>query len=410
MDFSDFTNKLTQVTQSPGYLKGLDMIASTRPMTGTQARIDATQAQTAQGERELGLKEQDMQREVLKGQALQEFLKSGSPEAGKAYLMLGGNPGMVESNQLLQQQGMQSDATNAYTQKYGNQPSAGLSDLPPVMPPPQAPMQAPPMQNPQPMPTQPVNPPPMSQQQQPQTSNPLQSAEMQLRTANQKLAAAGATQVPGLIAAAQAEKEQAKIEYDRAKELQDKQLEAEQNQKKSIKEISIPGLELIGETLPNPAAVNQAREQVAARDKYMRIVDRINSFYDDYGSDPQSALGVGSIGSDKYKAAQAIISDLRNMERVVNETGVLNVGEVPFLEQSYAGFDPTNISNTGGDPAKLKEVAAKYLNNRLMQIDSNLKSKGYRPEQSQSPVAVPPDLEKMGITAEDLMEYQKGMK
>jgi len=100
------TDFFERLQANPQWQQGLNNIAALRPMTKSQAAIDASQAQTRLQEREAGIKEQQAQRELLQGQFLQQFL-SGDQEAGRAYLTLGGNPNMIGASQLLGQQAME---------------------------------------------------------------------------------------------------------------------------------------------------------------------------------------------------------------------------------------------------------------------------------------------------------------
>ena len=122
----------------------------------------------------------------------------------------------------------------------------------------------------------------------------------------------------------------------------------------------------------DPKAVGSAREAATAAETFKLAVQQVKDFIDKEGS----ATGIGQ----DVDEASSILSTLLNAERSLNETGVLNLGEIPVLEKFYATFDPRNPLNLTKSREEMKEAADVYLNNKLDQLDVKMKAIGYKPE------------------------------
>jgi len=318
--FEDFAQKLVGLSQSPGWQQGLNQIAALRPMTKSQAAIDASQAQTRMQEREAGIKEQQAQRELLQGQFLQQFL-SGDQEAGRSYLMVGGRPEMIGASQLLGQQAMEGAASQDYINKYGKGstlppiegqlPPLGLTggSMPPASPPPmpmppagqqmppQAPMQAPPMQQPQPTVMAPEVQPPAPPIAAPAITGAITPATSDIKAAEARLQAASQAKITALqqkevaersrnqsfigeagavVLQATAAEEQALREYNRTKELADQAKTSASDASKTV---------FTQESALRDDYTKQSEPFIAVRDAYANL----RTAYDQATANPDQA-------------------------------------------------------------------------------------------------------------------------
>lgn len=440
--FEDFAQKLVGLSQSPGWQQGLNQIAALRPMTKSQAAIDASQAQTRLQEREAGIKEQQAQRELLQGQFLQQFL-SGDQEAGRAYLTVGGNPNMIGASQLLGQQAMEGAASQDYMNTYGKGstlppidgqlPPLGLTggSMPPASPPPmpmpaagqqmppQAPMQAPPMQQPQPTvmapevqpPAPPIAAPAITGAITPATSD-IGAAEARLRAANtarikalqQKEAAertgnqAFVGEASAIVLQAEAAKEQAKIEYDRAKELADKQatlaVDAANAQREREKKIE--------DETNNPTS-----DQASAAGFYDRMQNAEVNMYipSTQGADTSSetnrlAEAIPFVGNyftspDYQQYKQASEDWVRAKLR--KESGAV-IAEDEMAREIKAYFP---------QPGDSQEVIAQKKEARLVAQDAIKRGGGRAADAIQKVSVVPEQLKSQGITPEKWAAFLK---
>jgi len=159
-------------------------------------------------------------------------------------------------------------------------------------------------------------------------------------------------------------KEQRQIE----KETRAEERRTEQAEKKS----AVPGFKLTEGVELDPKAVGSAREAATAAETFKLAVQQVKDFIDKEGSAIYKGQDVDE--------ASSILSTLLNAERSLNETGVLNLGEIPVLEKFYATFDPRNPLNLTKSREEMKEAADVYLNNKLDQLDVKMKAIGYKPE------------------------------
>jgi hypothetical protein len=138
---------------------------------------------------------------------------------------------------------------------------------------------------------------------------------------------------------------------------------------KERKKADIPGFEVDPEVTIDQTSARSARELVSAIPTYEGAIKKIKKLIDKHGS-------TTGYGQDTDAVSQAFL-DLLNAERGLNNTGVLNVGEIPTLEQVYKTFDPRNPWNLTKSKDELKESAEQYLADRKGLIEGKLRSIGY---------------------------------
>lgn len=402
---------LTALLNNPQFQEGLAGLATPR-MTLTQAQINNSAADNQ-------YKQQRAQREMLSGQKLQEYLTTGNPQSAQEYLMLGGNPNMIQASQLLQQQQQQQGAAQTYQQQYGHPGQfGGLGMTPAPMQP--APIQGAPIPSPAPPPPPPTSPPPAQQMpQQPMTPPPqvqppqvsppqtsvtpelppnAQVAADRLRAANQKLAAAGATQNPGIIDAAQAERDQAKVDYDREmdmfKQSREKDLEAQKpltKEESQTLDLAKDGLRSVDEIekLIFDEKGNLRPDYVitAAQQSHIPFTNVDLAFTP--GARNLSTSGYGAVSNLLYLKSGAQASK----EEVINNMGAYmpgvrdNDATAKFKLQQLRNFFTDKLSSVRGNPTASKTVTA-------------------APEKKAAP-PVPPALQAKGITSEKWAEFLK---
>lgn len=396
---------LSNLMNDPNFQAGLNQLATPR-MTLTQAQINNSAADSQ-------YKQQKAKQEFLSGQKLQEYLTTGNPQSAQEYLMLGGNPNMIQASQLLQQQQQQQGASQSYQQQYPQPGQFGGLGMPPPMQP--APMQGAPIPSPAPPPLPPTAPPPAQQMPQPPMTPPpqvqppqasiapelppnVQVAADRLRAANQKLAAAGATQNPGIVAAAQAEREQAKVDYDREmdmfKQNREKDLEAQKpltKEESQTLDLAKDGLRSVDEIekLIFDEKGNLRPDYVitAAQQSHIPFTNVDLAFTPDARN--LSTSGYGAVSNLLYLKSGAQASK----EEVINNMGAYmpgvrdNDATAKFKLQQLRNFFTDKLSSVRGNPTASKTVTA-------------------APEKKAAP-PVPPALQAKGITSEKWAEFLK---
>jgi len=363
----------------PNFQAGLAQLSTPR-MTLTQAQINNATADSQ-------YKQQKAQQDILSGQALQQYLATGNPMYAQTYLMMGGNPNAITANIQLQQATGNQAATQAYQSQYG-QPGQfrglGMGAMPtpaappPIQPPPPMPVAPPAIQQPQ----VPVNAAPQSNAA-PAQATPLDLAANNLRAANQKLAAAAATGNPSIQAAVQAERDQAKVEYDAAKSDAD----AQRNMRIDLeKQKQQPPNEYQGKS--NIYANRMANSEPIIAELGASAGTDIKQ----HGYDQIPVIGNLLENEDFKKLRQAERDWLSAVLR----------------QESGATIRPEELDEAGKQyfprPGDTPAVIEQKRINRMTAQEGMTQAAGPGFKRI-SPV--PPDLAAKGITAEDLMEYQK---
>lgn len=175
------------------------------------------------------------------------------------------------------------------------------------------------------------------------------------------------------------------------------------DEQRDIKRAQVPGLELIEGSVPDSATVRDARAAASSFKKLNSSLERLEGAIDKYG---QQIIP----GTEGYKVYSRHLADIRNAERTLANTGVLNVGEVPFLEEAYDAFNPTNITNV--NPAQAKQMLSDYRSARNQDFSTNLESLGYRaPEmQAQTTEVVKPTSKEDARAAAIAEAKRRGLK
>lgn len=190
---------------------------------------------------------------------------------------------------------------------------------------------------------------------------------------------------PQLMQLAQFKQAQENRAQDEANRIAAEERQTQKEQNKATKQASIPGYDILSDVVIDPATARASRELNSAIPTYENAIKKITKLIDKYGST------VGA-GTDVNEAEQAM-ADLMNAERAVNNTGVLNVGEIPVLQQLYSTFDPRNPMNLGKSKEEMKASALSYLADRKGLIQGKLQSIGYIPKQGKqednAPSAMP---------------------
>lgn len=160
-----------------------------------------------------------------------------------------------------------------------------------------------------------------------------------------------------------------KVFFDQAAE--QKKVNREQDIK--LKERTIPGLELIPDQIPDTKAITDARAASSSSIRLNRALDSLRGLIQENGGKV--------LPSNAKKKMTSLLAEVRNAERSLQNTGVLNVGEVPFLEETYDYFNPTKIDNfILQDSKTLLENLDNYKSRRANDFATNLESLGYRPK------------------------------
>ena len=160
-----------------------------------------------------------------------------------------------------------------------------------------------------------------------------------------------------------------KVFFDQAAE--QKKVSREQDIK--LKERTIPGLDLLPDQIPDTKAITDARAASSSSIKLNRSLDSLRKLIQENGGKV--------LPSNAKKKMTSLLAEVRNAERALQNTGVLNVGEVPFLEETYDYFNPTKIDNfILQDSKTLLENLDNYKSRREVDFATNLESLGYRPK------------------------------
>lgn len=178
---------------------------------------------------------------------------------------------------------------------------------------------------------------------------------------------------PQLMQLAQFKQAQENRAIDEQNRIAAEERQTQKEQEKSTKQASIPGYDILPDVVIDPATARASRELNSAIPTYENAIKKIEKLIDKHGS----TVGVGT---DTNEVEQAM-ADLMNAERAVNNTGVLNVGEIPVLQQLYSTFDPRNPMNLGKSKEEMKAAALSYLADRKGLIQGKLKSIGYIPKE-----------------------------
>lgn len=136
------------------------------------------------------------------------------------------------------------------------------------------------------------------------------------------------------------------------------------------------GYDLAPDVIPTSQNVSGAQDLASAYGAYESSVNKVKSLIDKYGS----AIGYGT---DTAEVEQAL-NDLMQMERKLNETGVLNLGELPVLEKTYGTFNPMLKTNLLKSKEEMKQAADEYLSGRRGLINEKLRGYGYTRKQEKN--------------------------
>lgn len=163
---------------------------------------------------------------------------------------------------------------------------------------------------------------------------------------------------------------------------------------KMRKEATISGYELNSDSLPTSTNVTQAQQFAALVPAYESALKDVKEKIAKYGS-------TTGWGTDTKEVDQSM-NQLMQLERTINATGVLNLGEKPILEESYATFDPRSVWNLTKSKDEMKQAADDYLSLRKNMINAKLKGFGYTPKNGDisnpSKESVPKAAMDLGIT------------
>lgn len=167
------------------------------------------------------------------------------------------------------------------------------------------------------------------------------------------------------------------IQYqiDQQKRAEDRALEQQRYKEKQDlqdQERNIPGLERIPNVRPDSTTVRSAREAITAK---KRLDSSLTGLKDLISTSGAQAVP----GTPERKRMDELIADIRNAERQLANSGVLNVGELPFLEQSYASFNPTSWGNAlFSNPDQLVANLEDYQVRRSADFATMLEPLGYK--------------------------------
>lgn len=140
-----------------------------------------------------------------------------------------------------------------------------------------------------------------------------------------------------------------------------------------LRKAGLAGFKLEADVAPPTAVVTDASGKALALSGYNSSKQTIMDLLDKYGD------------KEVFTPAEAneikqAFADIRDYERSLGNTGVLNVGELPFLEEKYAPFNPLEMANRTISVEKLKKKAEDYFGNRESRLLGELKSLGYKKE------------------------------
>lgn len=163
---------------------------------------------------------------------------------------------------------------------------------------------------------------------------------------------------------------QADRAYDRDKEARKESTDLDKQRRGA----SISGFELVEGVVPTTSVVTDATSRSRALKTYGATRDRIKEILNQYGDNELFT----PVQSAEIESAFA---DLRDLERELGNTGVLNVGELPFLEQKYAPFNPLKMGNRTVSRKDLIAKADSYFNQRENRLLGEMESFGYKPKE-----------------------------
>ena len=155
-------------------------------------------------------------------------------------------------------------------------------------------------------------------------------------------------------------------------EAQKAQLEEERKIAREKEKATLPGYRPVDGYTPTSAIVNSAAQMLQLKPGYDTAMQGIKKVLNKYGDkEVFTKLEEDEINQE--------FARLMNLERTVNNTGVLNVGEVPILEKNYATFNPLSLSNRFRSKDDMLNQAEKYINGRFGLIDSTIEGLGFKP-------------------------------
>ena len=165
-------------------------------------------------------------------------------------------------------------------------------------------------------------------------------------------------------------------------------------------ERNIPGLERVEGARPDATSVRKAQESAGMIGNFSATMDKIIELTDEHGFEVMP--------SAVKKEIEELETSLLNSQRIIANTGVLNVGEIPVLEKSFG-----TIKNTA-ENAYLYKLDKNVLVNRQKQyksqfiskINNNLKPLGYQyqPPSSTQPSNVQEENQGSVVEFSDLPE------
>jgi len=172
------------------------------------------------------------------------------------------------------------------------------------------------------------------------------------------------------------------------------------DKRKSQSEAIIPNYDLSGDALPTTANVTQAQQFAALVPAYESALKDVKEKIAKYGS-------TTGWGTDTKEVDQSM-NQLMQLERTINATGVLNLGEKPILEESYATFDPRSILNLAKSKEDMLKSADDYLALRKNMINAKLQGFGYKPKNTDilppQKTPLPQSAAKLGISQEEWLQ------
>lgn len=148
------------------------------------------------------------------------------------------------------------------------------------------------------------------------------------------------------------------------------QIEQQRKRDEEIRKSTLPGYKPVEGYTPTSSITNQAAQMLQLKPAYDEALERIKKVIEKHGdSEVFTKLSEDEIDQEFQR--------LLNLERTVNNTGVLNVGEVPILEKNYATFKPTTLSNRFRSKKDMLKQLDNYAEGRFGLIDSTVKGLGF---------------------------------
>jgi len=151
------------------------------------------------------------------------------------------------------------------------------------------------------------------------------------------------------------------------------------SEKKIEKAAKIPGLELIPGQLPDPTSIRNARKAETTRKTLNRTLDRLKGLIREAG-------GTEFLPTNTKRKLKQEIAGVRNTIRELAGTGVLNIGEIPFLEEQFGSFDPTNPFNVTLSEDELISNLEQFRQGRNEDFSIQIQGLGFNVKE---PIAVP---------------------